>query len=181
MTRSCRHARPRRWPSRVLPAVAAAQAREVTTAGFDAQRTNWIRSDVRIDHDAIADGSFKFLWKHTFPGEPKQLQSLTQPVLQDFLVGYIGFKSLAVRRRRQRPAVRHRHRSGQAVLDDQPDLCRGDRQRRRAARGAAPAASSPRQPVDAARADGASAALVAAGGQTRASAPSASPGRAPPA
>jgi hypothetical protein len=79
-----------------LPAVAAAQAREVTTTGFDAQRTNWIRSDVRIDHDAIADGSFTFLWKHTFPGEPKQLQSLTQPVLQDFLVGYIGFKSLAV-------------------------------------------------------------------------------------
>jgi hypothetical protein len=78
-----------------LPAVAAAQAREVTTTGFDAQRTNWIRSDVRIDHEAIADGSFKFLWKHTFPGEPKQLQSLTQPVLQDFLVGYIGFKSLA--------------------------------------------------------------------------------------
>ena len=79
-----------------LPAIAGAQAREVTTTGFDAQRTNWIRSDVRIDHDAIADGSFTFLWKHTFPGEPKQLQSLTQPVLQDFLVGYIGFKSLAV-------------------------------------------------------------------------------------
>jgi len=79
-----------------LPAIAGAQAREVTTTGFDAQRTNWIRSDVRIDHDAIADGSFKFLWKHPFPGEPKQLQSLTQPVLQDFLVGYIGFKSLAV-------------------------------------------------------------------------------------
>ena len=79
-----------------LPAIAGAQAREVTTTGFDAQRTNWIRSDVRIDHDAIAGGSFTFLWKHTFPGEPKQLQSLTQPVLQDFLVGYIGFKSLAV-------------------------------------------------------------------------------------
>ena len=78
-----------------LPAVAAAQAREVTTTGFDAQRTNWIRSDVRINHAAIADGSFKFLWKHTFPGEPRQLQSLTQPVLQDFLVGYVGFKSLA--------------------------------------------------------------------------------------
>jgi outer membrane protein assembly factor BamB len=79
-----------------LPAVAAAQAREVTTTGFDAQRSNWIRSDVRIEHETIADGSFRFLWKHTFPGEPKQLQSLTQPVLQDFLVGYIGFKSLAV-------------------------------------------------------------------------------------
>ncbi len=80
----------------LLPASAAAQAREVTTAGFDAQRTNWIRSDVRVGRESIADGSFKFLWKHTFPGEARQLQSLTQPILQDFLVGYIGFKSLAV-------------------------------------------------------------------------------------
>ena len=79
-----------------LPALAAAQAREVTTAGFDAQRTNWIRSDVRVSRDSIADGSFKFLWKHTFPGETRQLDSLTQPILQDFLVGYVGFKSLAV-------------------------------------------------------------------------------------
>ena len=79
----------------LLPALAAAQAREVTTTGFDAQRTNWVRSDVRINHQTIEDGSFTFLWKHTFPGEQKQLQSLTQPVLLDFLVGYIGFKSLA--------------------------------------------------------------------------------------
>jgi len=79
----------------LLPALAAAQAREVTTAGFDAQRTNWVRTDVRINRDSVADGSFKFLWKHTFPGEPRQLESLTQPVLLDFLVGYVGFKSLA--------------------------------------------------------------------------------------
>ena len=79
----------------VLPALAAAQAREVTTAGFDAQRSNWIRSDPRVTRDALEDGSFKFLWKHTVPGEPRQLQSLTQPVLLDFFVGYIGFKSLA--------------------------------------------------------------------------------------
>jgi hypothetical protein len=78
-----------------LPALAAAQAREVTTAGFDAQRTNWIRSDVRINRGSIEDGSFAFLWKHTFPGEQRQLNSLTQPVLLDFLVGYVGFKSLA--------------------------------------------------------------------------------------
>jgi outer membrane protein assembly factor BamB len=78
-----------------LPVLAAAQAREVTTAGFDAQRSNWIRSDVRINRDSITDGSFTFLWKHTFPGETRQLNSLTQPVLLDFLVGYVGFKSLA--------------------------------------------------------------------------------------
>jgi hypothetical protein len=78
-----------------LPALAAAQAREVTTAGFDAQRTNWVRTDVRINRDSVADGSFRFLWKHTYPGGARQLQSLTQPVLLDFLVGYVGFKSLA--------------------------------------------------------------------------------------
>ncbi len=78
-----------------LPVLAAAQAREVTTAGFDAQRTNWIRTDVRVNRDSVTDGSFKFLWKHTFPGETRQLNSLTQPVLLDFLVGYVGFKSLA--------------------------------------------------------------------------------------
>ena len=78
-----------------LPALAAAQAREVTTAGFDAQRSNWVRTDVRINRDSIGDGSFKFLWKHKYPGEPRQLESLTQPVLLDFLVGYVGFKSLA--------------------------------------------------------------------------------------
>ena len=78
-----------------LPALAAAQAREVTTAGFDAQRTNWVRTDVRINRDSVSDGSFKFLWKHKYPGAARQLESLTQPVLLDFLVGYVGFKSLA--------------------------------------------------------------------------------------
>jgi len=42
-----------------LPALAAAQAREVTTAGFDAQRSNWIRTDVRINQGSVQDGSFK--------------------------------------------------------------------------------------------------------------------------
>lgn len=79
-----------------IPVLLAGQAREVTTTGFDAQRSNWIRNDVRISRASIEDKSFAFLWKHTFPGGPRQLQSLTQPVLQDFLVGYKGFKSLAV-------------------------------------------------------------------------------------
>jgi outer membrane protein assembly factor BamB len=67
----------------------------VTTAGFDAQRTNWVRTDVRVNRDSVSDGSFKFLWKHKYPGDARQLESLTQPVLLDFLVGYVGFKSLA--------------------------------------------------------------------------------------
>jgi len=79
-----------------LPIVVGAQGgREWTTAGFDAQRTNWVRSDVRISRTSIEDGTFRLLWKHQYPGDPRQLESLTQPVLLDFLVGYVGFKSLA--------------------------------------------------------------------------------------
>jgi hypothetical protein len=81
----------------LAPATPAfAQAREATTAGFDAQRSHWIRTDPRVSVASIEDGTFTFLWKHTFQAEARGLNSLTQPVLQDFLVGYKGFKSLAV-------------------------------------------------------------------------------------
>lgn len=77
------------------PAMAAAQAREWTTSGYDAQRSGWVRGDPRISKTAIEEGQFQFLWKHTFENETRQLNGLTEPVLQDFLVGYRGFKSLA--------------------------------------------------------------------------------------
>jgi outer membrane protein assembly factor BamB len=79
----------------LTPGRAAAQAREWTTSGYDAQRTGWVRADPRISRETIEDGTFQFLWKHTFNNEPRQLHSLSEPVLQDFLVGYRGFKSLA--------------------------------------------------------------------------------------
>jgi outer membrane protein assembly factor BamB len=75
--------------------LAHAQAREWTTSAFDAQRTRWVRSDARLTKAAIEDGEFRFLWKATFDNETRQLHSLTQPVLQDLLIGYRGFKSLA--------------------------------------------------------------------------------------
>jgi outer membrane protein assembly factor BamB len=71
------------------------QGREWTTSGFDAQRTRWVRSDIRLTKAAIEDGEFRFLWKTTFDNEARQLHSLTQPVLQDLLIGYRGFKTLA--------------------------------------------------------------------------------------
>lgn len=79
----------------MTPVTAAAQGREWTTSGYDAQRSNWVRSDPRISRASIEDGQFQFLWKHTFENETRQLNGLTEPVLQDFLVGYRGFKSLA--------------------------------------------------------------------------------------
>lgn len=72
-----------------------AQSREWTTSGFDAQRSRWVRSDERLARAAIESGDFRFLWKATFANEPRQLESLTEPVLQDLLIGYRGFKALA--------------------------------------------------------------------------------------
>jgi outer membrane protein assembly factor BamB len=72
-----------------------AQGREWTTSGFDAQRTRWVRSDIRLTKAAFEEGEFRFLWKATFDNEARQLHSLTQPVLQDLLIGYRGFKTLA--------------------------------------------------------------------------------------
>jgi len=74
---------------------ASAQSREWTTSGYDAQRSHWVRTDPRVKKASVEDGTFRFLWKHTFDNEARQQSSLTEPVLQDFLVGYRGFKSLA--------------------------------------------------------------------------------------
>ena len=68
---------------------------EWTTSRFDAQRTAWVRSDARLTKDAVQKGEFKFLWKRTFENEPRQLNSLTEPILLDRLIGFRGFKALA--------------------------------------------------------------------------------------
>jgi outer membrane protein assembly factor BamB len=75
--------------------LAHAQAREWTTSAFDAQRTRWVRSDARLTKTAVEEGELRFLWKARFDNEAQQLHSLTQPILQDLLIGYRGFKSLA--------------------------------------------------------------------------------------
>ena len=67
---------------------------EWTTVGSDAQRTAWVRTDARLTKDAVTKGEFQFLWKHRFDNEARQLNSLTQPVLLDRLIGFRGFKAL---------------------------------------------------------------------------------------
>ena len=62
-------------------ALVHAQGREWTPSGFGAQRTRWVRSDIRLTKSAIEEGEFRFLWKATFDNEARQLHSLTQPVL----------------------------------------------------------------------------------------------------
>ena len=76
-------------------ASAALVAQEWTTSGLDAQRTSWVRFDDRLTPAAVADGTFRFLWKASFDNRSRDLRSLTPPVLLDRLIGYRGFKTLA--------------------------------------------------------------------------------------
>jgi outer membrane protein assembly factor BamB len=69
---------------------------EWTTSAGDAQRSSWIRNDAKISKDSLLKpGYFTFLWKLKLENEPKQLNSLTQPVLLDRIIGFRGFKSVA--------------------------------------------------------------------------------------
>src|SRR6059036_45094 len=77
--------------------VAAAQrgGQEWLTSNADAQHSSWIRTDSKISKEGMEKPGFQFLWKMRLDNEAKQLNSLTQPVLLDRLIGYKGFKSLA--------------------------------------------------------------------------------------
>ena len=68
---------------------------EWTTSQGDAQRTSWVRTDVRLTKDAVQKGELKFLWKMKLDNETRQLNSLTTPVLMDRLISHRGFKALA--------------------------------------------------------------------------------------
>jgi hypothetical protein len=68
---------------------------EWTTSGLDAQRTAWVRSDARLTKAAVLKSELKFLWKAQFDNEPRQLNSLTDPIILDRLIGFRGFKALA--------------------------------------------------------------------------------------
>jgi outer membrane protein assembly factor BamB len=68
---------------------------EWLTSNADAQRSSWIRNDTKISRESMQKPGFQFLWKMKLDNEAKQLNSLTQPVLLDRLIGYRGFKSLA--------------------------------------------------------------------------------------
>ncbi|MEO8520072.1 MAG: PQQ-binding-like beta-propeller repeat protein [Acidobacteriota bacterium] len=68
---------------------------EWTTARFDAQRSAWLRSDARLTKDAVLRHELRFLWKARFDNEQRQLNSLTEPIILDRLIGFRGFKALA--------------------------------------------------------------------------------------
>jgi len=65
------------------------------TAGNDAQRSGWVRTDAKISPESMAKPGFAFLWKQKVASDAKQLNSLTEAVLMERYIGYRGFRSLA--------------------------------------------------------------------------------------
>src|SRR5262245_49962870 len=66
-----------------------------TTTGGDAQRTSWVKSDPRISKESLQKPGFQLLWKAKLENQPRQLESLTQPMLLSNIISYKGFKALA--------------------------------------------------------------------------------------
>src|SRR5262249_21866538 len=67
------------------------------TAAADAQRTSWLRTETRISTDAMkAQGpnAFQLLWRVKPENQPRQLNTLTQPLILATLISHKGFKSL---------------------------------------------------------------------------------------
>lgn len=66
---------------------------EWTTAGADAQRTAWMRTDAKISRDNLQKPGFDFIWKVKVDSAAKQPSA--PPIQLDRYIGYRGFRSLA--------------------------------------------------------------------------------------
>ena len=66
-----------------------------TTTSSDAQRTSWVKTDPRISRESLQKPGFQLLWKTKIENQPRQLESLTQPMLLSNIISYKGFKALA--------------------------------------------------------------------------------------
>jgi hypothetical protein len=68
------------------------------TFSADAQRTGWLRTETRISAATLQQpkaGGFQLLWKVKPENEPRQLVTLTQPIILGNLISHKGFKALA--------------------------------------------------------------------------------------
>ena len=80
----------------VISATAQRGGQEWLTSNGDAQRSSWMRTDTKISLENLRKPGFQFLWKLKLDNETTQLNSLTQPILVGNIIGYRGFKSLAL-------------------------------------------------------------------------------------
>ena len=89
-----------RWFLRALPfgvllaIVGLAQADDWTTIGYDAQRSGWVRADVKINTTSVAGPDFELLWKMELGDPGRKMKTLSAPMLLDFLIAPKGFRSL---------------------------------------------------------------------------------------
>jgi len=68
------------------------------TINADAQRTGWIRTETRISAESMRTpraGGFQLLWKVNPQNQPRQANTLTQPLILGNLISHLGFKALA--------------------------------------------------------------------------------------
>ncbi len=64
------------------------------TSAFDAQRSSWVRNDVKISLDSLQKPGFELVWKLKIDNSPGQANSIYQPALLDFFIGHRGFRTL---------------------------------------------------------------------------------------
>ena len=65
------------------------------TAGADAQRSSWVRTDPKISKEGVQKPEFKFLWKLKLADSSSRGDSITPAVLLNRYIGYRGFRDLA--------------------------------------------------------------------------------------
>src|SRR2546425_3686677 len=78
----------------VLVGANPAPAQDWTTAGYDAQRSSWVRADAKISRDSVHAPGFQLLWKVKVDVDSTQSSTVTPPVLLDLVIGYRGFRAL---------------------------------------------------------------------------------------
>ena len=71
-----------------------ARAQDWTTAGYDAQRTSWVRGAGKISAATLRQPGFQLLWKLDLADASAGARVVTPPVLLDLLIGYRGFRAL---------------------------------------------------------------------------------------
>ena len=65
------------------------------TVGADAQRTSWMRNELKLSAASMAQPGFQLLWSAKLDNQPSQLNALTQPLLLQNIISHMGFKALA--------------------------------------------------------------------------------------
>jgi outer membrane protein assembly factor BamB len=64
------------------------------TAGFDAQRSSWLKSDAKISLANMQTPGFELVWKMDLDKKSGAEYLTTPPVLLDFYISYRGFRTL---------------------------------------------------------------------------------------